>query len=116
MPRITVQELAMIQARSDAATAPAPWFHYVSVENGPTVQTANGWVFVASDKGRIQDAAFTAAACTDVPALVAEVRRLRGLLDAAYEATRSLDHRFDGDLEVEAEVEAIRAEAHAAKP
>ncbi len=94
---MTPSELDAIQARADAATA-GPWFsdYYPAGPCGAKVyreqirRTYPEWVVACrpsaalngpgkdARKQEVADAAFIAHARTDIPALVAEVRRLRG--------------------------------------
>lgn len=85
---MTPQELDAIEARANAAT-PMPW--YVEKLPYPELGLTTGGVFAADGAQIIEtdagvyppsqeDAAFIAAARSDVPALVAEVRRLGRLL------------------------------------
>lgn len=73
--------LDAIEARANAAT-PGPWEPYFTVHGHPHVVRAGQsiWGVIVSispdDYGRA-DCEFLAAARSDVPALVAEVRRLR---------------------------------------
>ncbi|MDX3835660.1 hypothetical protein [Streptomyces europaeiscabiei] len=79
----TVERLAEIEARADAATA-GPWCTdaweiYQGVEYVPGIsfwigETCRGTSELGQDRA---DAAFVAAARSDVPELVAEVRRMR---------------------------------------
>ncbi|MEO7836631.1 MAG: hypothetical protein ABIS21_03190 [Acidimicrobiales bacterium] len=92
---MTEAEIAAIAARADAAT-PGPWVPYFTVHGDPYVTQPNRGQFgmvvstARDDYGRA-DCQFLAAARTDVPALVAEVRRLRAfvqrlrLIAQAYE-------------------------------
>lgn len=98
-------KLAEIEARANAAT-PGPWREgntgsddpaWVEVDtgedgdeiglaqviDGPRKIARTGWSWLKSDQQHRTNAAFIAAARTDVPALVAEVRRLTAALDAA---------------------------------
>lgn len=95
---LTDADLDQLDALAEAAT-PGPW-HYNP--NGKGVE-GDGWVR-ASDRGhefdvvtetywRKEDAAFIAAARLAIPALVAEVRRLRGVASAAV-ATPALGARL----------------------
>jgi hypothetical protein len=85
---MTNEELTAIEARANAAT-PGPW---EGKTNSGMVSThdAYGTVFetgcgCCTDNGlSAEDAAFISAARVDVPALVAEVRRLRALVESAY--------------------------------
>jgi len=101
-------DLDAIKARADAAT-PGPWV--AAVGSGPKRrQQQVASLGVASMRGqgeagciavfarvavgggrRADDAEFCAAARTDVPALVAEVRRLRAQRDAALAAVDESD-------------------------
>src|SRR3990167_8085811 len=80
---MTAADLAAIKARADAATA-GPW-HWT--EDG--LEDANNQYVVAGNfsceayAGKEADAAFISAASSDVPALIAEVDRLRAALEAA---------------------------------
>ena len=102
---MTDEELAKIEARANAATA-GPWARDM-YEDGEEGEGPHGvhpgsrgeWVesrdvvsYAASDVGTVEiaagcytdaDAAFIAAARADVPALVAEVRRLRSGIESA---------------------------------
>lgn len=103
---MTEQELAAIEARANAATA-GPW-HWVdpetdqpleltalceaaslrTVEKYPTISVGPLPKFIVDTQelNEVADALFIANARTDVPALVAEVRRLR---EAAGRVIRS---------------------------
>jgi hypothetical protein len=71
---MTDDELKVIEARANAA-APGPWRRDMDV-----VRDAEDFMIVGPDERYTeQDADFIAAARTDVPTLVAEVRRLRAL-------------------------------------
>jgi hypothetical protein len=90
---LTSSELDAIEARANAAT-PGPW------ERGATLRERDGKVTTFSEEASVypplgeagpvavatvaeyDNASFIAHARQDVPALVAEVRRLRGLLAA----------------------------------
>jgi hypothetical protein len=97
---MTDEELAGIEARANAATS-GPWVWKVRGENGPlcmhsgdaiVFDDGTAWGEYGSPMhNEAADATFIAHARTDVPALVAEVRRLRdALLDVldGYDATR----------------------------
>lgn len=81
---LTPADLDTIEARADAAT-PGPWGddYIVSSYSGSPIERpriiANGRIVahVMMSDSDVSDADFIAAARTDVPALVAEVRRLR---------------------------------------
>lgn len=87
---MTEQELAAIEARATAAT-PGPWTaSHRHVHGTPDNDEQSGLGLEiegppqASGRGQFArgaDATFIAAAREDVPALVAEVRRLRALLE-----------------------------------
>jgi hypothetical protein len=76
------EDLKAIEARAQAAT-PGPWRNEnPAVRTGPEdCQTLVAFAYDLRQQG--QNAAFIAAARTDVPKLVAEVRRLRAALEAA---------------------------------
>jgi hypothetical protein len=100
--RLTDDDLAAIEARVNAAT-PGPWEAEGSLVWGPEQSTRGGWGAMRTEsdgEGRAplgdfndgeytaslraeQDATFTAHAREDVPALLAEVRRLREIEQAA---------------------------------
>jgi hypothetical protein len=88
MDPLTDDELKAIEARANAAT-PGPWkaegddecILYVRAANGHTVVTTDSGVYTTDE-----DAIFIAAARTDVPKLVAEVRRLREAFVDAWDA------------------------------
>jgi hypothetical protein len=99
---MTEDELQPIEARANAAT-PGPWTTGAGkIREGETrelVIATNDDVIVALAYGGVgnpvdrttQDRTFIASARTDVPALVAEVRRLRGILkqiDSLYNRDR----------------------------
>ena len=81
---MTEAELIAIEARAELATPP-PWVdekgYRVRAPNSPFAEDGDVILetkhFVASSGN---DCAFIAAARDDVPALIAEVRRLRGIL------------------------------------
>jgi hypothetical protein len=85
---MTEAELTAIEARANAATT-GPW---EGTKNSCVVSKhdACGTVFetgcgCCTEKDlSAEDAAFIAAARADVPALVAEVQRLRALVESAY--------------------------------
>jgi hypothetical protein len=90
---MTAAELDAIEARANAASA-GPWTYcgcgkcaQVSMEKGPIVMVGIGARDVSytcgegvDDASRLLNAEFCAHARQDVPALVAEVRRLRELV------------------------------------
>lgn len=100
---MTPSELSAIAARADAAT-PGPWFWadeamYANAAPTPETRDDAGWDWrsgqprqiapirlIETDSGyyppREKDRAFLAAARSDVPALVAEVRRLQAAVEA----------------------------------
>ena len=93
---LTDAELAAIEARAEAAT-PGPWtsaYHHGSPykrqelrmlfggHGGALVRGARDYAVLTAP-----DAHFVAAARTDIPRLVAEVRRLRRQVEAMEEAT-----------------------------
>ena len=82
---MTEQELAAIEKRVNAATR-EPW-----IVSGTYVPTASlsavsvyGMGMEVAECQMDTDGAFIAAARVDVPALIAEVRRLRALVELAY--------------------------------
>lgn len=91
MDELTDDELDAIEARSSAAT-PSPWWSWVEGRDGVAGDTFIGRgldgarhpdLYLSTDPGErvsSEDHDFIAAARQDVPRLVAEVRRLRGLL------------------------------------
>jgi hypothetical protein len=96
--RLTESELAAIEARAAKATE-GPW---VNMPDGPfwgEIKTARlegegGWSTIAEmpeADDREADFDFIAAAREDVPALVAEIRRLRTALGDIYDAAESLN-------------------------
>jgi hypothetical protein len=82
MATMTDAELAAIEVRAEAATA-GPW----RVTARGDVDSHTGKVVAADERGNVMadgdDLAFIAASRIDVPALVAEVRRLTAALAAA---------------------------------
>lgn len=107
---MTHDELQAIKARAEVAT-PGPWTTGAGkIRDGETrelVIAPNDDVIVAIAYGGFgnpvdrtsQDRKFIAHARTDVPALVAEVERLRGLLNIAENAIDRF-MRYDGKLPV----------------
>lgn len=92
---LTDEQLDAMQASADQAT-PGPW----EIIGGYQYVTGVDVVIGAIDEGciRLRDAEFIAHARTDVPALVAEVRRLRRwkaealpILDGLQELGHALD-------------------------
>ena len=79
-------DLDAIQARADAAT-PGPWKHFHWPEGNEVHVTPKkpicAWPGFDGDAGKNAraNAAFIAAARTDIPALLAECRRLRAALE-----------------------------------
>lgn len=108
---MTEQELAAVQARADAASA-GPWTWTYEEEGDLVSPGPFACACEFSDHGRqpiittdmgaygpcTSDRAFIASARTDVPALVAEVRRLRALVESAFEEGRQAGawHSQDG--------------------
>ncbi len=90
---LTDDELEVIAARSAAATS-GPWWAWVEGRDGLGGDTFIGRgvdgarhpdLYLSTDPGErvsAEDHDFIAHARQDVPALVAEVRRLQGLMDA----------------------------------
>ena len=83
---MTPEELAAIEARANAAT-PGPWRR---MEHSEVVDASDGTVIadVTEDiigKRRLTNLDFIAAARTDIPRLIAEVRRLWDALDDALD-------------------------------
>jgi hypothetical protein len=94
---MTEQELQAIEALAAAAT-PGPWRAETDYRDDTTVlytavHEGEGWV--VAEGTLVHDAAFIAAARTAVPALVAEVRRLWRVEDAAKALSAS---QRSGDL------------------
>ena len=84
-------DLDAIEARATAARS-GPWYRDPTREEdevdavmGPLVQTGNliRQSMICEDIDRHADADFIAQARTDIPALIAEVRRLRSLVGAS---------------------------------
>jgi hypothetical protein len=103
---MTDEELAGVEARANAATT-GPWEWKVRDDSGPLAMHS-GDVIVFDDgtawgeygspmHNAAADATFIAHARTDVPALVAEVRRLRGLVRDAYWEAAGGWGRLDSD-------------------
>ena len=83
---MTSEELAAIKALADAAT-PGPWV-WEEGEEPDSMSGAVGGRIIRTDMGyygpEAADRAFIAAGRTAVPALLAEVERLRALVREAY--------------------------------
>ncbi len=83
------ERLAEIQARCNAAT-PGPWFHEVTSDVqrvGPKIGNEHPYDGVGptfevwrKQPGRLEDLMFIAASRSDVPDLIAEVKRLRNII------------------------------------
>lgn len=85
------EELAAIEGRANAAI-PGPWWHKVRSFNRHISNNRYGFSFITINLGDLDEnketediatAQFIAAAREDVPALVAEVRRLQTVLKDA---------------------------------
>jgi hypothetical protein len=77
---VTEEELTAIEGRANAATL-GPWeVGDPYNQRTPELVAVYGMGMEVADTQLVQDAAFIAAARTDIPALVAEVRRLRELV------------------------------------
>ena len=81
------EDLQAMQARADAAS-PGPWLSWVEgrdhLAGSNLIQTHGGGpegVDIELVGGAVADQDFIAAARSDLPVLIAEVRRLRGLLE-----------------------------------
>lgn len=97
MTNLDETELARLEALVGQAT-PVPW---AEMNRGafPMVYGPNGErVCRAVDKA--EDSVYIAAACNDVPALIAEIRRLREALSKEHRAWQCAEGRGDG-LEME---------------
>jgi hypothetical protein len=102
---VTDEEIAAIEARAAAATVgewrdmPAHWGQADVVVHDPDGHTLiNGEPHTKiTDYIKRSDAAFIAAARTDVPALLAEVRRLRAIggLESCNRARRAAEEECD---------------------
>ncbi|MEE4545264.1 hypothetical protein V2S66_25255 [Streptomyces sp. V4-01] len=93
---LSPEQLAEIRARMDAA-APGPWETdtYAEYDSSTSIGVANAsdlWI-VPLQQLDPADAAFIAAARTDVPALLAEVDRLRSAARSAADIFRSVAGR-----------------------
>ena len=91
---MTQQELDALKALAEAAT-PGPWVCYYSLSVGATVQQKGkaGWIFRAQEKATRGDMDFVAAARAAVPALIAEVERLREQLEDYADASAGEQRR-----------------------
>ena len=84
---MTNEELTAIEARANAATrgpweTGTPYHHSGSESNEPLAVYGMG--MEVADTQLVQDAAFIALSREAMPALIAEVRRLRALVESAY--------------------------------
>ena len=77
---MTDEELDAIRKRCEAAT-PGPWYWWMS-ERPPFALGNDQDVNIGVEVAKIPDAEFVAAARADIPALLAEVDRLRAELVA----------------------------------
>lgn len=104
---LTEQELAEMEARVRNAS-PGPWTRDDGDWSPNHMVDADGEV-VVYDEGApgTQDAAFIAAARTDLPRLIAEVRRLRSFIDRMADMVENeepeVDWIWDGEDEVRCE-------------
>jgi hypothetical protein len=77
---MTDEELNAIEARANAAMA-GPWFSYYAGSSDWVIETTESESHIATcyrrHAGECPDASFIANARTDVPALVAEIRRIK---------------------------------------
>jgi hypothetical protein len=97
-------DIAAIKARADRAR-PGPWFrkdeHVIADDDhARLISTVCDWDDVPQ---QYRDAEFIAHAREDVPALIAEVERLRAAVDATAADTQRYvaDHLADARVEVE---------------
>lgn len=103
---MTPDELAAILARAEAAT-PGPWEVYPTSPPVGSSWLLSGEVSIgmmapkggAGSQDHLADAEFCAHARTDVPALVAEVRRVEEERDAFSEAMRVRDDDMREELQ-----------------
>ena len=88
-------DLDAIEARAEAAT-PGPWMEPRNgLGLGWTIfpKNSKGWSIATCDSGT--DADFIAASRTDVPALVAELRAAREVVEAAVDLAERDGHKDD---------------------
>jgi hypothetical protein len=93
---LSEQQLAEIEARANAATV-SPWWNESGVihSTGPRVHPlTHGPYFEGEWEQVLADAEFASEARQDVPALIAEVRRLSKLISDAY-PHRVIGHTHD---------------------
>lgn len=101
------ERLAEIRARCEAATA-GPWWHDWNMGGSPNEVWVSGdsWGLICTTDGGVgdedKDAEFIAHAREDIPALLAEVERLRGENEANAEAVEgwALLHKIHPDAAV----------------
>ena len=104
---MTTERLDEIEARANAATQ-GPWERHPYMGSGATLakpnhpfhelnilKTTDDWPPVAAD------AEFIAAARTDVPALLAEVRRLQAAAERVPEPLPVVAHKADGETDID---------------
>lgn len=95
-------DLQAIEARAEKATA-GPWVferpvpsnyeeHFSAQVMAGSDPHSVSWHVVARAPMYLANAHFIAASRTDIPFLVAEVRRLRGLLEKAEELLNKIEH------------------------
>jgi hypothetical protein len=79
VPDVTLEQLRQIAARCDAAT-PGPWQSFVEGRDHTSgdsfIRTSGDDIYLSGTSVADQD--FVASARQDIPALVAEIARLRG--------------------------------------
>ena len=91
----SVLDLDAIEARADAATE-GPWFNN---RNGVVIVESHPLAPTVSENSSWGDAEFIAAARADIPALVAELRAAREVVEAAPVAiTLRTDEAFYGAM------------------
>jgi hypothetical protein len=79
---VTEDDLQAIEARANAAM-PGPWHLAITRDDDPDRANIEAGPIDVADDAQNDDAVFIASARTDVPALVAEVRRLRAIAEIA---------------------------------
>jgi hypothetical protein len=111
---MTDDELKAIEARANAAT-PGPWHLAITGDDDPDRANIEAGAIDVCDNPTNDDATFIAHARTDVPALVAEVRRLRRHSEALYELLSLRDVHIEpknkGDAQVAATLTQIMRHA-----
>lgn len=93
-------KLAKIKDRAEAAT-PGPWRQQFFIVVGTTPDDDGEFKAITSNRVTLENANFIASARTDVPALIAALRRVieqRDYYMSEYHSTRKQEEKCDHEL------------------